>query len=156
VSIYPNIVKSYTQGAGKWSHGWFDMTRESAFIKDKNSPWEPRVPTLIFFPIFFFYFLEFFLLLKSMNDNNNRLSNRQRRCRWYRNLEIVCIYFFRECSFTRAGACWSVSAKKETIKKDGAQTRRSNNCDVKQKTNSKGRIHAGKYTHSRGTKNKLK
>jgi len=96
----------------------------------------------------------FFFFLKSMNDNNNRLSNRQRRRSWYRNLEIVCM-FLRECSFIRADARWSVSAK-GNHKKDGAQTRRSNNCDVKQKTNSKGRIHAGKYTHSRGTKNKLK
>jgi len=98
-------------------------------------------------------FFVFFMLLKSMNDNNNRLSNRQRRCRWYRNLEIVCICFFEDVLFFRADACWFVSAKGNR-KKDGAQSakKRSNICDVKQKTNSKERIHAGSYTHSRGTK----
>jgi len=61
--------------------------------------------------------------------------------------------FLRGCSFFRADACWFVSAKGNR-KKDGAQSakKRSNICDVKQKTNSKERIHAGSYTHSRGTK----
>merc|ERR1719249_481732 len=91
------------------------------------------------------------MLLKSMNDNNNRLSNRQRRCRWYRNLEIVCICFFEDVLFFApmlVGSC----QQKVTVKKMARirQKIRSNICDVKQKTNSKERIHAGSYTHSRG------
>jgi len=44
--------------------------------------------------------------------------------------------------------------QKVTVKKMARirQKIRSNICDVKQKTNSKERIHAGSYTHSRGTK----
>jgi len=52
VSIYPNIVKSYTQGAGRWSHGWFD--RGKRIHQRQKQSMRAANPDSHLYPDFFF------------------------------------------------------------------------------------------------------